>query len=276
MNAPQYPGSMQAGEPVIPRAAIARSFGDAAATYDAFAGLQRTVADKLLQCSPAGLPARMLDLGCGTGYCAAKMHARFPAAELVAIDVAMPMLGIAAGAAPAASLVCADAQDLPLTGSTFDLVVSSLALQWCADPQPVLQELARILKPGGTALISTFGPSSLDTLRLAYRQADSGIHVNDFLPLAQLEQAARNTGLACASTTTTEVRHYTSLNDLARELKGIGAHNLNSGRPKGLTGRQKFMRAANAFLAHAQSGKGVPVSYEICYLVLTRPFTRGS
>jgi malonyl-CoA O-methyltransferase len=276
MNAPQNPGTLQAGEPVIPRAAIARSFGDAAATYNAYAGLQRTVADKLLQRVPAGLPIRMLDLGCGTGYCAAKMHQQFPAAELVAIDLAMPMLGLAAGAVPAASLVCADAQDLPLTGSTFDLVVSSLAMQWCADPQPVLQELGRVLKPGGTVLISTFGPDSLDTLRQAYRQADSGIHVNDFLSLAQLEQAARNAGLDCESAVATEVRYYASLNDLARELKGIGAHNINSGRPKGLTGRQKFMRAASAFLEHSEPGKGVPVSYEICYLVLTRPFARGS
>jgi malonyl-CoA O-methyltransferase len=275
MNTSHHPGMLQDSAAVISRSAIARSFGDAAATYDEFAGLQRLVADRLLQQTAGMTPARMLDLGCGTGYCAAKMQRQFPLAELVAIDLAMPMLGIAAGTVPGATLVCADAQALPLAGDAFDLVVSSLTLQWCADPHPVMQELGRILKPGGTAVVSTFGPASLDTLRLAYSRVDSDTHVNHFLPLSQLDQAAREAGLLCESTLETEIRHYPSLNNLARELKGIGARNLNSGRPRGLTGRQKFMRVASAFQAWAEPGKGVPVSYEIGYLVLTRPEKLG-
>jgi malonyl-CoA O-methyltransferase len=257
--------------PVIPRSAIARSFGDAAATYDEYAALQRTVADRLMQ-GFANLDVHvMLDLGSGTGYCAAGMQSRFPMANLVAMDLALPMLRQSANTVPGASLLCADAQALPLAGDAFDLVVSSLTLQWCADTRQFMQELHRILRPGGTALISTFGPASLATLKMAYSTVDADVHVNDFLPLSQLEQAARQARLRCQSTVKTETRYYDSLHTLARELKGIGAHNLNRGRPQGLTGRQKFMRAARAFQAQSAPGKGVPVAYEILYLVLTKP-----
>lgn len=271
MNPVQLAGSVQNATASIPRAAIARSFGDAAGTYDAYAELQRTVADHLLAQLPDGKPQQILDIGCGTGYCAAQIGKRFPRATLFALDLAMPMLRVAATTVPGAGLVCADAQALPLAADAFDLVASSLTLQWCADPLPVMQELHRILKPGATALVSTFGPASLETLRQSYSRIDTGVHVNAFLPLQYLEQSACKAGLQCSSRVETEVRHYSSLLDLARELKGIGAHNLNSGRPLGLTGRQKFMRAAAAFLEHGQPGKGVPVAYEILYLALTKP-----
>lgn len=256
----------------IPRDSIARSFGDAAASYDTFAMLQRKVADRLMQKIDASIhPLAMLDLGCGTGYCAAKMAKRYTEAALVAMDLALPMLQKTAETEDQACLVCGDAQELPFADNAFDLVICSLTLQWCAAPSNVMRELFRILKPGATALLSTFGPASLEALRLAYSSVDDQVHVNEFIPLDAMVEAAHDASLVCTATVETETRHYSSLQALARELKGIGAHNMNSGRPAGLTGKQKFSRACAAFAAMADQQGGVPVDYEILYLQLSKP-----
>ena len=84
----------------ISRAHIVRSFGQAAAHYDEFAALQRAVADRLLTSIAMPAPATVFDLGCGTGYCLAKLRTRFPGAELVALDLALPMLRASADRVP--------------------------------------------------------------------------------------------------------------------------------------------------------------------------------
>jgi ubiquinone/menaquinone biosynthesis C-methylase UbiE len=53
--------------------------------------------------------------------------------------------------------VRADAYALPFGDASFDLVFSSLMLQWCDDLDAVFAEIARVLKPGGLLLFSTSG-----------------------------------------------------------------------------------------------------------------------
>jgi malonyl-CoA O-methyltransferase len=253
----------------IPLARIARSFGQAAAHYDEHAALQREVGDRLLTRIAVTNPASALDLGCGTGYCAGKLGARFPNAHLLALDLALPMLhASAARVAHDTPLLCADLQALPLQGGSADLVVCSLALQWCKDPQLVFSELARVLRPGGQALFSTFGPATLHELRTAWTSVDAHVHVNGFVEAALLQRAAEDAGFNVALERETNTRHYASLRALARELKGIGAHNMNDARPPGLTPRAAFARAEREFGKGKVAGLGIPVTWELFYLDL--------
>ena len=76
------------------------SFERAASTYDAAAVVQRQVCDRLLEafdlsiCS-AGSPTRILDAGCGTGYGARLLRARWPAVHITGVDFAPAMLSLA-------------------------------------------------------------------------------------------------------------------------------------------------------------------------------------
>ncbi|MGP1609206.1 MAG: methyltransferase domain-containing protein, partial [Burkholderiales bacterium] len=213
----------------IQRAHIARSFGQAAAHYDEFAALQRAVADRLLLHAHAPAPETVLDLGCGTGYCAGRLRAQFPDANVVALDLALPMLRASATrVSEDTRLLCGDLQALPLRSASCDLAVCSLALQWCADVPRVFAELWRVLRPGGQALLSTFGPATLGELRAAWSSVDRHVHVNGFPPRAQLQQAAGAAGFDVRIATELHTRHYPALRALARELKGIGAHNMNA------------------------------------------------
>jgi malonyl-CoA O-methyltransferase len=256
----------------IARAHIARSFGQAAAYYDEFAALQRAVADQLLAAISVQAPQAALDLGCGTGYCAAKLRARFPAAHLVALDLALPMLQASATRVTSdTGLLCADLHALPLKDVSADLAVSSLALQWCGDLQRVFAELQRVLRPRGQALLSTFGPASLRELRAAWSAVDSHVHVNGFTARSTLQQAATAAGFDVRIATELQTRHYPTLRALARELKGIGAHNMNAARPPGLTPRAAFARAEHEFSKGLVAGQGVPVTWEVYYLELRKP-----
>lgn len=255
----------------IPLVQIARSFGLAAAHYDEHAALQREVADRLLSRIAATNVVTALDLGCGTGYCAGKLGARFPDAQLLALDLALPMLHASvARVSHDTPLLCADLQALPLQAGSADLAVCSLALQWCSEPQRVFNELARVLRAGGQALLSTFGPATLRELRSAWSSDDGHVHVNGFVEASLLRRGGESAGLSVTLDRELVTRHYSSLRMLARELKGIGAHNMNEARPQGLTPRAAFARAEQEFGKGNIAGQGIPVTWELYYLDLRK------
>jgi SAM-dependent methyltransferase len=94
--------------------------------------------------------ARGLDLGCGTGYGSAELAE--VSASVVAIDRIAPD-----GDYRRSSLryVRADLQGLPLAPESFDLVVSFQVIEHLADPTPYLDAIETLLRPAGTALITT-------------------------------------------------------------------------------------------------------------------------
>lgn len=256
----------------IARERIAQAFGAAAPSYDTYAALQREVATTLCAIvSPKTAPSVIVDLGCGTGYCSAQLSARFPDASLYVLDLAEPMLQHARRAHALSSLVCGDFEALPFASHSVDLACSSLVLQWSVEPQRVFAEVARVLRHGGTAAFSTFGPQSLRELRAAWAQVDPHTHVNHFCAESVLLRAAENAGLSARSERQIHTRWYRDLRELSRELKGIGAHNMNTTQRRGLTSREAFTRAEQAFGSGEVVGKGVPVTYEILYLTLESP-----
>lgn len=249
---------------------IAQSFGKAAASYDAVAGLQRAVGSRLLEYLPPLAQQRVLDLGCGTGYFTAHLAGR--GAGVIALDIAQGMLEFARRQHPDSALwLCGDGEQLPLADACVDLVFSSLAIQWCSHLPQLMAELARVLKPGGRACIATLGPGTLAELKRAWQQVDNYVHVNRFAPQAQLEQAAAQAGLGIAEfTPETRVLYFDRLRDLTHELKALGAHNLNPGQARGLTGRQR-LQAFSAAYERERVAQGLPATYEIYYLVLSKP-----
>src|SRR5262249_39664542 len=86
---------MSSRDPPIDAARVRRAFGRAATGYDTVAALQREVAARLLeQLDALGEtgPARPSDLGSGPGHAARALHQRWPKAQVVALDFALPML----------------------------------------------------------------------------------------------------------------------------------------------------------------------------------------
>ncbi len=255
----------------IDKKRVARSFSRAARTYDAAADLQRQVGDCLLSKLPDVLPnntARVLDLGCGTGYYYQTLQQRFPQAAVFGLDIASGMLQVAQHNNPGFNGLCADAENLPLADNSIDVLFSSLAIQWCQHLPALFGEIQRVLVPGGVAVVSTFQQGTLKELKRAWQAVDSCAHVNYFVTEAILKEQAQAEGFALVtSETQTVVRDYAQVRDLTRELKAIGAHNINTGQSEGLTSKGK-LRSFTAAYEKQRNKRGLPAHYEVVYLVL--------
>ncbi|RVD79057.1 BioC: biotin biosynthesis protein [Pseudomonas koreensis] len=251
---------------------VAASFSRAAASYDSVAELQRDVGTQLLQRLPASfVPSRWLDLGCGTGYFTRALAERFAAGHGLALDIAEGMLEHARPLGGAQHFIAGDAERLPLQDATCELIFSSLAVQWCADFEAVLGEAFRVLKPGGIFAFASLCVGTLYELRDSWRQVDGLVHVNRFREFARYQQLCTASGLRTLSLQNqAHVLHYPDVRSLTHELKALGAHNLNPGRPGGLTGRARILGLVEAYEQYRQA-QGLPATYQVVYAVLEKP-----
>lgn len=250
---------------------IRRAFGRAAPDYAATAVLQREVESRLLERLELARtpPQRILDIGCGPGRASAALRQRWPRAQVLALDLALPMLGQARKQAgwwrPKFACVNADARALPLPDASVDLIFSNLCIQWIAGLPVLFAEWRRVLTPDGLLLLSSFGPDTLHELRAAFAAADSDEHVSRFAPIqvvgdALLAAGLRDPVLDADDFTLT----YSHARDLMQELRSIGAGNALAARRRQLTGKGRMQRAIEAYEAYRQEGQ-LPATYEVIY-----------
>ncbi|MDE2140124.1 MAG: malonyl-ACP O-methyltransferase BioC [Gammaproteobacteria bacterium] len=254
----------------LDRQQLRAAFERAACGYDAAAALQQEVARRLLERLELTTiqPARVLDLGCGTGRNLRELRRRYPRARLVAADFAFNMLLAARrrlGFWRRVPLTCADALHLPFAAGSFDFVYCNLVLQWCDDLDRVLVELRRTLAPHALLLFSSFGPDTLKELRAAWRDVDGFNHVNRFIDMHDVGDALIRAGFVepvmdVENLTLT----YTNVHALTQDLKAVGAHNVTAGRPRGLGGRRRATKLAAAYERFRRDGR-LPATYEVVY-----------
>src|SRR5690606_2236524 len=166
----------------------------------------------------------------------------------IALDLAEGMLQHARPLGGAQRFVAGDAESLPLRDGCLDLIYTSLAVQWCADFTAVLNEARRVLRPGGVLAFSSLCVGTLQELRDSWQAVDGLVHVNRFRDFADYQRLCVGSGLALVGLEQQEQRlYYPNLRQLTHELKALGAHNLNPGRPGGLTGRARIQALSDAY-----------------------------
>jgi SAM-dependent methyltransferase len=111
------------------------------------------------------LGRRVLDVGCGTGRLAQALAER--GAKVWGVDSSPEMLAEArAGAGRRVGFKLGRAEALPFRDGWFDRAVLRLAVH-LVDRAAAFPELARVLRPGGRAVIATFRPEHFDRIWLA-------------------------------------------------------------------------------------------------------------
>ncbi|MCZ7862744.1 class I SAM-dependent methyltransferase [Agrobacterium salinitolerans] len=101
----------------------------------------------------SGLKAgSLIDLGCGTGYYLGQLAQRF--SRSVGVDISEGMLGVAVAGYPNVEFLKSDLTDLPFDGGSFDVVLSCRTMTHLSDPRKAIGEIARLLRPGGIAIIT--------------------------------------------------------------------------------------------------------------------------
>jgi ubiquinone/menaquinone biosynthesis C-methylase UbiE len=105
---------------------------------------------------------RVLDIACGTGVVTRLAAERVGADGAVAgLDINPAMLAVARSVPSSGAPIEfheANAESLPLADGSFDVVISSLGLQFVADQASALREMRRVLAPDGRLAIATVGP----------------------------------------------------------------------------------------------------------------------
>jgi malonyl-CoA O-methyltransferase len=261
---------------VIDKKQMRRSFNRAAAGYDAAAVLQREVCTRMLgRLEYIKLqPSRILDAGCGPGWGMRQLAAKYPAAQLVALDIAIGMLQNARGHSGwwrklfggARQLqVCGDIEALPLAANSVEMIWSNLALQWCNDLPTAFAGLHRVLKNDGLLMFSTLGPDTLKELRLAFHGVDSHNQLNRFADMHDIGDMLIHAGFA---EPVMDMEYLTLTYDDVRgvlyDLKRIGAHNATAGRGRGLMGKNAWARLVENYEQLRRDGK-LPATYEVVY-----------
>jgi SAM-dependent methyltransferase len=98
--------------------------------------------------------ARVLDAGCGMAY-GTRMLADAGAGEVVGVDLDKALLAGHVDTPANITLETADVRDLPHEANSFDLVVCFEVIEHVTEPQRVLDELHRVLRPDGLLVVST-------------------------------------------------------------------------------------------------------------------------
>ncbi|MGB8275009.1 MAG: methyltransferase domain-containing protein [Alphaproteobacteria bacterium] len=254
------------------KAAILRSFDAAADTYDRYAGVQHVIAERLAERiaeTALGADARILEIGCGTGFLSEALRARFPDAHLLLTDLSGAMVRRCRerlGSGPTCFAVM-DGEEPSVAGG-FDLVASSAVFQWFLDLPRSVAGLARCLRPGGRLAFASLGHGTFAEWRAAHARLGwpfPGLVFPDAAGLRRM-MAPEITGLRIESLDEERlVRSYPDTQVFLRALQGIGAALPAGGVRPYTAGRlRRLMRAADG------NGTGLSVTYHVFYGALVR------
>lgn len=244
---------------VLDKRMLRRSFEQAATSYDQSAVLQREICDRMLARLEyiKYVPGRIIDAGSGTGYGTRKLIERYPAAEIIPMDIALTMHGraraVLAEQLPGwqrwlpfkrhqpGEYICADIEQLPLREASVGMIWSNLAIQWCNDLRQTFTEAHRVLENGGLLMFSTFGPDTLKELRQVFKSVDPFSHVNRFIDMHDIGDMLVGSGFSLPVMDMEYITlTYADVRSVMQDLKTIGARNVTLGRRRGLMGKNRL------------------------------------
>lgn len=215
---------------------IAQYFS-AAAAYDQYALVQRDIAQRLAQqLVSLDLPAApaVLEIGAGTGFLTEEITRLLPTARsLLITDLSAAMLercrqNLAGPEQPSLTrlnFAVMDGEHPALLAGQWDLIVSSLAMQWFTNPRCSLTRLKNLLTTKGQLLFSTLGADTFiewRTLVAKSNQTSAVAHYTSKAELAALLEQA--TQLPTSVEEDYICVDYPTPRDFLITLKKIGAH----------------------------------------------------
>ncbi len=130
-----------------------------AKVYDAFhvPALFAEWAPRMLVAADVRPGHRVLDVACGTGVLAQAARDRVgPQGRVVGVDLDPAMLHVAREVDDAVEWLEGSAEDLPVDDAAFDRVLSQFGMMFFPAPEKAVQEMVRVLKPGGRFAIAVW------------------------------------------------------------------------------------------------------------------------
>ena len=135
-------------------------FDELAGGFDQLVPMFSTFANQLADVMALPPGARLLDLGCGRGAVTRAALAR--GWDVVAVDAAPNMVAELRRDQPEVDALVMDAHSLELADATFDAVAASFVIHILDEPERVVAEAVRVLRPGGLVAMTVPAPLSDD------------------------------------------------------------------------------------------------------------------
>lgn len=255
---------------------IAQQFSRAAETYNSAADVQLDIAFDLMAYVPNQFQ-NGLDIGCGTGRISQQLSTRCE--KLMAMDLAFGMLAYANKNSLTQGLsICwlqGDADFLPLADNSVDMVFSSMALQWSANPQKVMSEMTRVMQPGSKAELAIMCDGSFVQLNDSWENIDSLRHVNHFATAQTWYEAAKRQGLQVSMQQKQYVTWHANIRQLLSSIKSIGANVLlksenvidqSQTKNKQVLNRHKLQHLETFYQQKYAENMQLPLTYQVCFL----------
>ncbi|MGI8433524.1 MAG: class I SAM-dependent methyltransferase [Nocardioidaceae bacterium] len=149
----------------------AGTFGSVAAQQ---AGHRPGYPDEAVAWLVGEIPRRILELGADRGGLTVALS--LLGHEVIATDPSAAVLAVLPAAATSVTRVQSRAEDIPLSSSSVDIVVTDQAFHWL-DSDQALPEIARVLRPGGeVALVSNDGDRMVPWVRRLFELVDVPSH----------------------------------------------------------------------------------------------------
>lgn len=261
---------MSAHNALLAKADIRRSFDRASQRYTSYSQLQQRVSSRLIdilvQNNPTGhLADTLLDLGCGPGVNtqALSKYCR----HYIAMDLSASMLSrVPPGNSN--TRVQGDMDKLPIADSSVNTVFSSLAVQWSSSPALLLKQLYRIIKPGGSAFISTVLDDSLQPLHDLRLAIDGEHQANRQLTLQGWRELIDN-DCRWQAKDIFQLKETVYSEDLLSVLKGVAGVGAGARTGKALT--PTTLRTLTKLYEAKRTVAGLPLHYQVGYLQLRKP-----
>lgn len=233
--------------------------------YDSHARVQREVAARLAaRIAALDLPPapRVLEIGCGTGFLTSALAEAGVGGDWLVTDIAPEMvercrarLGVPQQGRRLDFAVLDGEHGTPEAGP-FDLVCSSLAVQWFDDTPAALARMAGWLAPGGHLMVTTLAPGSFAEWRAAHEAEGAVPGTPPFAPLDEFTALS-----PAALTVERHSERHADPRAFLHALKAIGAGTSHPGhRPLGPAELRRVMAR------FAQSGCEVTYEVVTCHL----------
>ncbi len=254
---------------------IRRRFDRAAASFDSADFVHAVTREGLFRrLEPLLLDANsILDLGSATSSTERQLRKRFGRAHIVSLDISHNMLRqgmrkrswLARASLSHSSFIQADASHLPFEDQCIDFVFSNLLLPCIDKPDMLFEEVGRVLRKDGVFAFSTLGPDSFLEISRAWSGVDEHAHVNRFLDMHDIGDAAVRSGLRDPVLDVDRLTvRYESSSKLFSDLTRVGARNALQQRNRSLVGKHHFRQMVAALHGNDDDPK-ITLDLELVY-----------
>ena len=154
----------------------AETFRASADAYDRFVGRYgASLAAGMIDFAGVAAGMRALDVGCGPGALAAALADRLDGPNVAAVDPSPPFVEACGERLPDVDVREGPAEALPFEDEAFDVTLSQLVVNFLANPEAGVHEMARVTRRGGTVAACVWDYGGEMTLLRAFWDAAADV-----------------------------------------------------------------------------------------------------